>query len=283
MISENLLTIEANKENNLEAVQRAEQNLKDQKLLAEIKVIQKDLNESKKVLNRFQKEWNKNLAYQKKLNQNLEFLSTTIGVELDLVNPALSKAKISFNILEKLLLQDWFFIVIVGLLGSGVVLGTFMYIEYGVGALNEIFVVVMLQEGLTKGEYSSALGFASSFLLARVLEGPLVGILDVGGSILTGLGIGIPAVFLSTPSIAFMMHNPFYAFLIGLVGGILIGALIILIRLLKPKEAANLGTDIMMGAGNATGKFLGPLVIFSAAMFQPLVGIGAGLGAIFFL
>jgi len=39
----------------------------------------------------------------------------------------------------------------------------------------------------------------------------------------------------------------------------------------------------MIGAGNTTGKFLGPLVVFSAAMFQPLIGLGAGLGAIGFM
>ena len=39
--------------------------------------------------------------------------------------------------------------------------------------------------------------FGASFLFARILEGSLVGILDLGGSILTGIGIGVPAIFLS--------------------------------------------------------------------------------------
>jgi len=283
LIDQNLEKINQKKDQDIEAVNRVDQNIKDMKLTSEVKKMKRELDSGQKLLNRYQKIYEKNLNYKTKLEQNLEFFSTTIGVDLELVDPGFSKLTISFNLVEKLFLQDWFFMVIVSLLGSGVVLGTYMYIEFGVGALNEIFVIAMLREGLDQNDYTAALSFASGFLIARILEGPLVGILDVGGSILTGLGIGIPAVFLSTPNLAFMMYNPFYAFLIGLVGGLIIGIMIMVIRLIKPKGNINLGTDIMIGAGNTTGKFLGPLVVFSAAMFQPLIGLGAGLGAIGFM
>ncbi|ATZ16106.1 uncharacterized protein (TIGR03579 family) [Entomoplasma freundtii] len=270
------------KNQNLRQFNRYEQYQKDQKLISEMNVLKAELNSNQKILDRAKNNWNKNLIYQSKIESEIESLAPEVNMDLSLVPFAASKTTNIFNRVERLLLKDWFFIVIVGVMGAGVVLATFMYVKFGVGALNEIFVVAMLKQGLDSGDYTAALGFASSYIIARILEGPLVGILDVGGAILTGLGIGIPAIFLSSSKLSFMMFNPFYAFLIGLVGGVLIGAIVIIIRLFKPKEAANLGTDIMIGAGNATGKFLGPLVVFSAAMFQPLVGLGAGLGAILF-
>ena len=72
-----------------------------------------------------------------------------------------------------------------------------MYVVYGVGAFNEVSIVAMLKAGLDGGSYGAAAAFGASFLFARILEGSLVGILDLGGSILTGIGIGVPAIFLS--------------------------------------------------------------------------------------
>lgn len=282
VIEEQNQILEINKTKNLPQLNRYEQYQKDHKLIAEMSLLKSDLDSNKKLLERAKKHWDKNITYQNELQETIEGFAPEVNMDLSLIPLASSKAANIFNRVERLLLKDWFFIVIVGMMGAGVVLATFMYIKFGVGALNEIFVVAMLKQGLDSGDYTAALGFASSYIIARILEGPLVGILDVGGAILTGLGVGIPAIFLSSSKLAFMMFNPFYAFLIGLVGGALIGAIVIIIRLFKPKEAANLGTDIMIGAGNATGKFLGPLVVFSAAMFQPLVGLGAGLGAILF-
>ncbi|MDG6146487.1 DUF4310 family protein, partial [Lactococcus formosensis] len=68
--------------------------------------------------------------------------------------------------------------------------GTHMYVTYGVGAFNEVSIVAMLKAGLDGESYGAAAAFGASFLFARVLEGSLVGILDLGGSILTGVGIG---------------------------------------------------------------------------------------------
>lgn len=65
---------------------------------------------------------------------------------------------------------------------------------YGVGAFNEVSVVAMLKAGMDGEGYGAAAAFGASFLFARMLEGSLVGILDLGGSLLTGVGIGIPAL-----------------------------------------------------------------------------------------
>ncbi|WP_368486041.1 DUF4310 family protein [Spiroplasma sp. DGKH1] len=217
------------------------------------------------------------------LAQKINLLANVAGQNLESINSKESNFLRGFNRLERILLKDWFFIIITMMLSAGVVLSTYLFVQKGIGALNEIFVVAMLKNGLVTGDYTAAMGFAVGFLIARILEGPLVGILDVGGSILTGVGIGVPAVFLASNKLAFVMHNPFLALLLGAVIGMIIGVVIILIRILKPKEAKGLGTDIMIGAGNATGKFLGPLVIFSAATFNPLAGIGAGIGAGIFM
>ena len=89
---------------------------------------------------------------------------------------------------------DWGFVAIVAMMSAGVFAGTSMYFNYGVGAFNEVAIVAMLKAGMTGGSYGAAAAFGASFLFARILEGSLVGILDLGGSILTGVGIGIPAI-----------------------------------------------------------------------------------------
>lgn len=262
---------------------RIQQFKKDITFLREAEVVKLEVKELLKIKDKSEKKLNIQIKKNEDINIKLENYSKAINVQLEEITPINSSVTKAFNSIEKMLLKDWFFIIIVAILGGGVVLSTWMFVEYGVGALNEIFVVVMLSDGLNSGDYSAAMGFATGFLIARVLEGPLVGILDVGGSILSGLGIGIPAVFLSSTKLAFVMHNPILALILGIVGGLIIGIVIMVIRALKPKGEVNLGTDIMIGAGNATGKFLGPLVIFSAAMFNPIVGLGAGLGGAAFM
>lgn len=183
--------------------------------------------------------------------------------------------------LNKILLKDIIFPIIVGLACAGIFAGTHMYIVHHTGLFNEIFVVQMLDEGLKGGDYSSAAGFAAGFLLARVLEGPLVGILDIGGALLTGVGVGIPAIMLASGIDMPIMSFPL-ALLTGLTIGILIGSLIILIRKFVPNGIDAAGTGVMMGAGNATGRYLGPLIILSAIQYGIPTGIGALLGGVIF-
>jgi len=83
---------------------------------------------------------------------------------------------------------DWSFPIFVGLLSSGVFAGTHMYYLYGIGAFNEVAFVSMLRAGMETGVYGAVAAFGASFLFARIIEGSLVGILDIGGAIQTGVG-----------------------------------------------------------------------------------------------
>ena len=78
---------------------------------------------------------------------------------------------------------DWSFPIFVGLLSSGVFAGTHMYYLYGIGAFNEVAFVAMLKSGIDTGVYGAVAAFGASFLFARIIEGSLVGILDIGGAI----------------------------------------------------------------------------------------------------
>lgn len=188
------------------------------------------------------------------------------------------------NIIEKkisFLLSDISFLLLMGMACAAIFTGTHMYVVHKVGAFNEIFVVEMLDQGLNGGDYAAAAGFAAGFLIARVLEGPLVGLLDIGGALMTGVGIGIPALFLAS-GIESPVKNFPLALLVGTVIGVALGFVIISIRKAMPDGMSASGTGIMMGAGNATGRFLGPLIISSAIQYNIPAGIGSFLGAALF-
>ena len=157
-----------------------------------------------------------------------------------------------------------------------------MYVTYGVGAFNEVAIVAMLKAGLDGGSYGAAAAFGASFLFARILEGSLVGILDIGGAILTGIGIGVPAILLSM-GITQPINNYALSLITGLVIGGIVGGLIIVIRKFTINQSnSTFGADVMMGAGNASGRFLGPLIIISACGASITVGIGSVIGALIF-
>lgn len=177
---------------------------------------------------------------------------------------------------------DWGFPIIVGLMSAGVFAGTSMYYNYGVGAFNEVAIVAMLKAGIVGKSYGPAAAFGASFLFARILEGSLVGMLDLGGSILTGVGIGIPAILLSVGLTAPVKHFPL-ALLVGLLIGVAIGLIIYLVRKFTINQSnATFGANVMMGAGNSSGRFLGPLIILSAASASIPIGIGSTIGAALF-
>jgi len=122
---------------------------------------------------------------------------------------------------------DWSFPIFVGLLSSGVFAGTHMYYLYGIGAFNEVAFVAMLKAGIDTGVYGAVAAFGASFLFARIIEGSLVGILDIGGAIQTGVGLGVPALLLGA-GIMFPVTNFIAALITGLVIGLAIGYVIIL-------------------------------------------------------
>ncbi|MDA5110669.1 MULTISPECIES: DUF4310 family protein [Brevibacillus] len=178
--------------------------------------------------------------------------------------------------------SEWAFPLFVACLSSGIFAGTHLYYVYHVGAFNDIAIVAMLEAGIKGGGYGAAAAFGASFLFARVLEGPLVGILDIGGSLQTGIGIGVPALMLSAGMTAPLLSFPL-ALATGALLGLIIGAVIILIRTFTINAAqSTFGADVMMGAGNAAGRYLGPLIVISAIMASIPVGIGATIGAAVF-
>lgn len=183
--------------------------------------------------------------------------------------------------LKDYLMKDSAFILILGIATAGVIGGTSLFLEQGTGLFNEIYIGEMLNLGRETGDYTAPAAFAVGFLIARLLEGPLVGILDIGGSLMTGLGVGIPALLLSL-GMTNLINNFYLALITGLVLGILIGVGMILIRKASPDLSLATATSIMMGAGNQSGEALGPLVLLSAVAYSIPVGIGAIAGSYLF-
>lgn len=177
---------------------------------------------------------------------------------------------------------EWSFPIFVGLLSSGIFAGTHMYVVYGFGAFNEVAFVAMLRAGLDTGVYGAVAAFGASFLFARIIEGSLVGILDIGGALQTGIGLGVPALFLAA-GWDILVTNFWLALLSGLVLGVLIGLLIVFARKFTIAQAnSTFGADVMMGAGNTSGRFLGPLIILAAMAASIPIGIGSLIGALIF-
>lgn len=177
---------------------------------------------------------------------------------------------------------DWSFPIFVGLLSAGVFAGTHMYYVYGLGAFNEVAFVSMLRAGMESGVYGAVAAFGASFLFARIIEGSLVGILDIGGAIQTGVGLGVPALLLGA-GIIFPVSNFAASLLTGLILGLAIGYVIILARKFTINNSdSTYGADVMMGAGNASGRFLGPLIILSAMAASIPIGVGSLIGALLF-
>jgi uncharacterized protein (TIGR03579 family) len=177
---------------------------------------------------------------------------------------------------------DWSFPIFVGLLSAGVFAGTHMYYLYGVGAFNEVAFVSMLRAGMDTGAYGAVAAFGASFLFARIIEGSLVGILDIGGAVQTGVGLGIPALLLGA-GIVYPLENFTASLLTGMLAGLAIGGLIVLARKFTINQSdSTYGADVMMGAGNSSGRFLGPLIILSAMAASIPIGIGSLGGALIF-
>jgi uncharacterized protein (TIGR03579 family) len=171
---------------------------------------------------------------------------------------------------------DWSFPIFVALLSAGIFAGTHMYYVYKIGAFNDVAVVAMLEAGIQGAGYGAAAAFGASFLFARVLEGALV------GSLQTGIGIGVPAVLLAS-GITAPVENFVLSLITGALLGIIVGYAILGIRKFTVGQSnSTFGADIMMGAGNASGRFLGPLIVISAANASIPIGVGSTIGAAVF-
>ena len=126
--------------------------------------------------------------------------------------------EILFRKFDAFMMKDNTFILLVMGAAAAIFAGTYMFINLGTGAFNDLSIVTMLKDGMDGGDYAAAAGFAAGFLIARVLEGPLVGLMDIGGTLQTGVGIGIPALFLSMG-----WQFPFSSFPVALLVGAVIG------------------------------------------------------------
>lgn len=185
------------------------------------------------------------------------------------------------NKVKDFLEKDSTFILLLGIATAGVIGGTSLFLEHGTGLFNEIYIGEMLNVGVETGDFTGPAAFAVGFLVARILEGPLVGILDIGGSLMTGLGVGIPALLLSV-GMGFLVTNFYMSLITGLVLGAVIGVVMILIRRAAPDLSLATATSIMMGAGNQSGEALGPLVLLSAVSYSLPAGIGSIIGSFIF-
>ena len=178
--------------------------------------------------------------------------------------------------------DDWSFPIFVGLLSAGVFAGTHMYYVYGLGAFNEVAFVSMLRSGMETGVFGAVAALGASLLFARIIEGSLVGILDIGGAIQTGIGLGVPALLLGAGFI-FPVANFAASLVTGMVLGLAVGYIIILARKFTINNSdSTYGADVMMGAGNASGRFLGPLIILSAMTASIPIGLGSLVGSLLF-
>lgn len=175
--------------------------------------------------------------------------------------------------MKKLFMNDWFFIAIMVLMCAGVMGGVHMYLTYGTGYMNVLVGGQLLQSG----DYAQAAGFGGGFLLARILEGPLVGILDIGGSIMMGVGCGLVGIMYSI-GLGWMVENFVMSLIAGAVIGACIGLIIMAIRKLVPNGVQAGGSDIMMGVGHQLANWLAPLFLISALATSVPLGVFGALG-----
>ncbi len=181
--------------------------------------------------------------------------------------------------LEQRLMTENAFAIFMMLICAGVFAGTSVFIQYQTGSFSTTSVTVMLSEALATGSFAALIGYTGGFLMARILEGPLVGILDIGGAIMTGVGAGLPGLFLSMGYTS-LVENFWLALLTGAIIGLVLSIIILGVRKLMPGGYDSMGTDIMVGAGNIVGEWFGPIILIMAAKFDFYVGVGAMIGAI---
>ena len=89
--------------------------------------------------------------------------------------------------LKELFMKDWFFFIIAICICAGVMGSVHMYMVHDTGYLNGLAGGQLLKNG----DFATAAGYGGGFLIARVLEGPLVGLFDIGGGMMHGIGCGI--------------------------------------------------------------------------------------------
>jgi uncharacterized protein (TIGR03579 family) len=178
---------------------------------------------------------------------------------------------------EDAFMKDWFFWVIAICICAGVMGSVHMFMTYNTGYMNGLAGGQLLKNG----DYATAAGYGGGFLIARVLEGPLVGIIDIGGGMMHGVGCGIAGI-LYDAGMGWVFDNMFTALLTGAICGAVIAAVVMGIRYLVPEGVKTGGSDIMMGVGHQLSIWLGPLFLISALGLSVSVGLCGMLGGAIF-
>lgn len=184
--------------------------------------------------------------------------------------------------LKDALLKNKTFPLLLAVLCAAVFAGGHMLVTHGFGSFSGVDQAQMIRHGLETGDFSTPLGYCAGFLIARVMEGPLVGILDIGGSVMTGVGTGMVSLCL-TLGLDWIVSSFIFSLLTGALIGLALGIIIIAVKSTMPQGMAAGGTNIMMGAGNSSGRWFAPLVIISAIQYSIPAGIGAILGSFIFM
>ena len=175
--------------------------------------------------------------------------------------------------LKKLFMKDWMFIPLLAVMGAGVFTTIYMYKAHGVGSFNGVAQNIFINEKNWAAMSSMGVGF----VIARVLEGPMVGLLDIGGGMMVTLGCFAPAMIAS-----FGFEWILDSFITSIVTGAVLGALeaviIMAIRKLIPDGITAGGSDIMMGVGHQMSQYMGPLFIICALKVSIPLGLAAVVG-----
>lgn len=181
--------------------------------------------------------------------------------------------------MKELFMKDWFFFVISMAICCGVMGSVHMYMIHGTGYLNGLAGAQLLRQG----DYATAAGYGGGFLIARVLEGPLVGLIDIGGGMMHGVGCGV-AGLLYASGLGWLIDNFALSLLTGAATGLIIAAIVMGVRYLVPSGIQAGGSDIMMGVGHQLSAWLGPLFLIAALGASIPIGVcGAAGGTLFYL
>ena len=140
--------------------------------------------------------------------------------------------------LKDLFMKDWFFFVISAAICAGVVGSVHMFMVEGTGYMNALNGGLLLQQG----DYTTAAGYGGGFLIARILEGPLVGLIDIGGGMMHGVGCGVAGLIYAM-GLGFLIESFPLSILTGAVIGLAIAAIVMGVRYLVPSGIQAGGSD----------------------------------------
>ncbi|MBR2746572.1 MAG: DUF4310 family protein [Erysipelotrichaceae bacterium] len=175
--------------------------------------------------------------------------------------------------IKGLMMKDWFFIPLMALLGAGVFTSNFLFFKFGAGCLQGVMFIGMMQ---TK-DWISLSSMGVGIVIARILEGPMVGLLDIGGGMMITIGLFAMGLVAQLGA-EWVLYNFIASLVVGALLGALEGILIILVRKLIPDGITASGSDIMLNVGYEMSRYMGPLFIICALGVSIPVGIFAAIG-----